>query len=369
MVNVPYNASTIEGGAQFINIDDLEQQAKALLPVGGYGYISSGAGDLWTLEQNVKAFDHKLIPLRVLQNVKNPDTKTKIFDTEIDVPIITAPMASHRLAHERGELVTSRGTANSGTIYTLGSYSSYDIDEVRESMGADAPFWFQFYMREDKDLNKAILDRVMSYGAKAIALTADATIGGNREMDQRTGFVFPFGQPIMEYHSKGNNDGSYEGYHQSKQDLSPEDVQFIAEYTGLPVFVKGVQTAEDAELSIQAGAGGIWVSNHGGRQLDAGVASFDALQEVAATVDKRVPVIFDSGIRRGTHVFKALASGADLVAIGRPLLYGAAAGGERGVEQVYEFFKMELEKTMQLAGAQTVEDIKNTKLRDYPWGK
>ena len=153
-------------------------------------------------------------------------------------------------------------------------------------------------------------------------------------------------------------------YKSSKQKLSPKDVEFIAAHSDLPVYVKGVQSEEDVYRSLESGAGGIWVSNHGGRQLDGGPAAFDSLQYVAEVVDKRVPIVFDSGVRRGQHVFKAIASGADLVAIGRPVIYGLSLGGSTGVRQVFDFFKTELEMVMQLAGTQTVEDIKKIKLRE-----
>ncbi len=142
----------------------------------------------------------------------------------------------------------------------------------------------------------------------------------------------------------------------------PEYVKRITDYTHLPVIVKGVQDSDDAEVAIQAGAQGIWVSNHGGRQLNGGPASFDVLEAIAKRVDKRVPIIFDSGIRRGSHVFKALVSGADVVALARPIIYGLALGGAQGVQSVVEHLNKEFRITMQLAGAQTVEDVKKAKL-------
>lgn len=146
--------------------------------------------------------------------------------------------------------------------------------------------------------------------------------------------------------------------------MTPEDIKKIKDLTNLPVIVKGIQSPEDAEVAISAGADGIWVSNHGGRQLDGGPASFEVLPKVAEVVNKRVPVIFDSGVRRGEHVFKALASGADLVAIGRPVIYGLNLGGAQGVTSVFDHLNKELSITMQLAGTRTVNEIKNTKLLD-----
>ena len=156
-------------------------------------------------------------------------------------------------------------------------------------------------------------------------------------------------------------------YKSAKQKLSPRDVEFIGSYSDLPVYVKGPQCREDVERSLDAGASGIWVTNHGGRKIDGGPTAFDSLQEVAETVDKRVPIVFDSGVRRGQHIFKALASGADLVAIGRPVIYGLALGGSVGVRQVFEHINDELKTVMQLSGTQTIEEVKHFKLRHNPY--
>ena len=222
-------------------------------------------------------------------------------------------------------------------------------------------------MSKDDGINRAILDQAKANGVKSIVLTADATVGGNREMDKRTGFVFPLGMPIVAAYQSGVGQNMDAVYGSAKQVLSPRDVEFIANYSGLPVFVKGVQCASDAHKAIESGAGGIWVSNHGGRQVDGGRPAFDSLKEVADAVNKQVPIVFDSGVRRGAHVFKAIAEGADLVAIGRPVIYSLALGGSQGVHQIFDFFKEELAKTMQLAGTQTIEDIKKATLSPYSW--
>lgn len=153
-------------------------------------------------------------------------------------------------------------------------------------------------------------------------------------------------------------------YAQSKQKISLEDIRFIKEHSQLPVFLKGVQSPEDALAAIGAGVDGIWVSNHGGRQLDGAPGSFETLEGIAEAVAGRVPIVFDSGVRRGEHIFKALASGADIVAIGRPVLFGLALGGWKGVQSVFEYFEKDLQRVMQLAGTQTIEDVKNARLFD-----
>ncbi|WP_122646845.1 alpha-hydroxy-acid oxidizing protein [Enterococcus mediterraneensis] len=359
-----YEASKAEGPIDFINVFDLEEAAKTVIPTGGYGYINSGAGDIFTYRENERAFNHKLIIPHVLKDVELPDTTTEFAGDKLTAPIIMAPVAAHGLANVAAEEASAKGVATFGTIYTASSYASRTLEEIRAAGGADAPQWFQFYMSKDDGINRDILDMAKRNGAKAIVLTADATVGGNRETDRRNGFTFPLAMPIVQAYQSGIGQTMDAVYGSSKQKLSPKDVEFIAKYSELPVYVKGVQSEEDVERALGSGANGIWVSNHGGRQLDGGPASFDSLQYVAEAVNGRAPIVFDSGVRRGQHIFKAIASGADLVAIGRPAIYGLALGGATGVIQVFEFFKRELEMVMQLAGAQTVEDIKKTKLRE-----
>lgn len=364
--NMVYNAPKSEGHVDFVNVSDLEEMAKRVIPEGGYGYISSGAGDLWTLNKNIESFNHKVIVPRVLRDIEFPDLSTELIGEKISLPVIMAPVASHGLANVQGEVASAKGVAESDTIYTVSSYANKPFTEISAAAKGGSQF-FQFYMSKDDGINREIMDEAKANGVKAIVLTSDATIGGNREMDKRTGFVFPLGMPIVQAYQSGVGQDMDAVYGSSKQKLSPRDVEFIAEYSELPVFVKGVQSAEDAHVSLESGAGGVWVTNHGGRQLDGARPAFDSLQEVADEVDKRVPVVFDSGIRRGVHAFKAIASGADVVAIGRPAIYGLALGGSQGVKQVFDFFRMELEKTMQLAGTKNVEEIKKATLKDYPW--
>lgn len=359
-----YQASTAEGAIDFINMEDLETAAKEIIPKGGYGYISSGAGDIFTYQENERAFNHKLIIPHVLRDVELSDTTTKFGDEQLTAPIIMAPVAAHGLANITAEKASAKGVARFGTIYTASSYASCTLEEIRTAGGMEAPQWFQFYMSKDDGINRDILEMAKRNGAKAIVLTADATVGGNRETDRRNGFTFPLAMPIVQAYQSGIGQTMDAVYGSSKQKLSPKDVEFIASHSDLPVYVKGIQSEEDVERSLSSGASGIWVSNHGGRQLDGGPAAFDSLQYVAEAVAGRAPIVFDSGVRRGQHVFKALASGADLVAIGRPVIYGLALGGGTGVQQVFEFFKKELEMVMQLAGTQTVTDIKQTRLRE-----
>ncbi|MCC8172581.1 MAG: lactate oxidase [Parabacteroides sp.] len=358
---VAYTTSTAEKPLQITDIYELEKVAEKLIPSGGWGYLHGGAGDEWTMRQNTKAFNHKTIIPRILANMDKPELQTSIFGTGLRLPVIMAPVAAQGLANEEAEEGTAKGVAAAGTIMAISSYAGKSIEEIAKA-GGGAPQWFQLYLSKDDGFNRYVLDQAKENGMKAVVLTADATVGGNREADIRNHFTFPLPMANLAKYGQGKGQSIADIYARALQKIAPADIEKVAAYTGLPVIVKGVQSPADAMLAIGAGAAGIYVSNHGGRQLDGGPASFDVLQPVAEAVDKRVPVIFDSGIRRGQHIFKALADGADIVAIGRPAIYGLAVGGWEGVKSVFDYFYRELEMVMQLAGTKTIEDIKNTHL-------
>lgn len=217
-------------------------------------------------------------------------------------------------------------------------------------------------MSKDDDFNFYLLDKAKACGVKAIILTADATVGGNREADVVNDFKFPLPMANLERFGQGRGQGIGEIYGNALQKMGPKAVEKVAAHSGLPVIVKGIQSPEDALLAMGAGAAAVYVSNHGGRQLDGGPASFSVLPAIARAVAGRVPIIFDSGIRRGQHVFKAIASGADVVAINRPVLYALALGGSKGVVSVFRHLHKELAMVMQLAGTRNVAEIKKALL-------
>lgn len=363
---VVYNAPSEIKEIRVINTYELEDEARKIVPKGGFDYMSGASGDEFTLRQNNEAWNKKGIIPRVLADVEHPDPSTSIFGIDIKVPFIMAPIAAHGLAHQTKEAGTARGVSEFGTIMSISAYSGASFNEIEEGLNG-SPRWFQIYMSKDDELNKNILDEAKADGATAIILTADSTLSGNRHRDERNQFVYPFGMPIVSRYltGSGKNMSLNNIYAQSKQKIAPRDVKFIAEYSGLPVFVKGIQSPEDALLAIGAGAAGIWVSNHGGRQLDGAPGSFATLEAISEAVAGRVPIVFDSGVRRGEHIFKALASGADIVALGRPVLYGLALGGWKGVYSVLEYFEKDLKRVMQLAGTQTIADVKKARLFDY----
>lgn len=364
MVN-GYEQSDREKHIKVVDLESLEAEAQKIIPTGAFGYISGGSEDEWTLRQNRKSFTHKQIYPRVLTDVEKPEISTNFMGIDLKTPIMMPPLAAQGLANSQSEKDTARAFAAAGGLMALSTYGSATIADFAKA-GNGAPQFFQLYMSKNDDFNKSLLDEAKRNGMKAIILTADSTLGGYREADVINNFQFPIPMANLEKLSQGAGKGQGIAaiYAAAAQKIGPDEIKKIADYTDLPVIVKGIQNPVDAELAIDAGAAAIYVSNHGGRQLNGGPGSFDVLPEIAAAVAKRVPIIFDSGIRHGSDVFKALATGADLVAIGRPFVYALALGGQLGVEDALAEINREFQIVMQLAGTQTIEDVKNTKLAD-----
>ena len=361
--NAEYQASNRDAEIVIYDIDDLEMVASEIIPQGGFDYIRGGAETEQTMMRNVTAFDDVDIIPRVLTGVVEPNISTRILGIDISLPVIAAPAAAHGLAHVSAEAGTAHGVAIAGTIMSVSTYASSTLEEIARA-GRGAPQWFQLYLSKDETFNRQIIKKAEELGYKAIILTVDAPVGGNRVADLRNNFKFPLELPNVAKKSiKTKGQGISKIFAASKNDLTPYDIIWLKSETKLPVIVKGIQHPDDAELAIWAGADAIWVSNHGGRQLDGAPGAFEMLPAIAARVNKRVPIIFDSGVRRGQHIFKAIASGADVVAIGRPVIYGLALGGWRGVVDVFDWLKKDLRRVMTLAGAQNIEEIKNIELR------
>ena len=358
-----YEQSDREEKIDILNLESLEERAEKIIPTGGFGYISGGSEDEWTLRQNRTAFQHRQIAPKALSGIEKPELNTEIFGIPLNTPVMMAPAAAQGLAHSQGEKDTARGLAAVGGLMAQSTYSSVSIADTAAA-GEGAPQFFQLYMSKDWNFNESLLDEAKKAHVKAIILTVDATVDVYREADIKNKFAFPLPMANLTKFSEGDGQGKgiEEIYASAAQNIRPEDVKRIADYTQLPVIVKGIQTPEDAIRAIDAGAAGIYVSNHGGRQLNGGPGSFDVLEDIATSVNKQVPIIFDSGVRRGSDVFKALASGADIVALGRPVIYGLALGGAKGVQSVFEHIDHELEIVMQLAGTKTIDDIKNNPL-------
>lgn len=346
-----------------INVDQLEEDAKRVIPEGAYYYIASGAENEWTWRNNTAAFNHYQIVPRALTDMEDPQLDTEFMGMKLKTPVMIAPIACHGIAHKDAEVATQKGAAAAGALFSSSTYANKSVEDMAAA-APDAPRFFQLYLSKDWNFNKMVFDAVKKAGYKAIMLTVDALVSGYREANLRTKFTYPVPLDFFNRYlgAKGEGQSVAQMYAASAQKIGPKDVARIKEESGLPVFIKGITCVEDAYKALGAGADGIYVTNHGGREIDGSPATIDALPDIAKAVNHRVPIIFDSGVRRGSHVFKALALGADLVVIGRPYLYGLALGGAKGVESVIEQYNKELKIDMQLTGCKTIDDVKKAKI-------
>jgi (S)-2-hydroxy-acid oxidase len=345
------------------NVTEYEAIAREKVPKMVYDYYASGAEDQWTLRENRNAFSRILFRPRILVDVSHIDITTTVLGFKISTPIMIAPTAMQKMAHPEGELATARAAAAAGTIMTLSSWATCSVDEVA-STGPGIRF-FQLYVFKDRNVVQQVVKRAEKAGFKAIALTVDTPRLGRRESDIKNRFALPSNLTLKNYEGLDlgtidrTDDSGLATYvaEQVDQSLNWEDVKWLRTITKLPILVKGVLTAEDASLAVQAGAAGIIVSNHGARQLDYVPASIVALEEVVKAAQGRVPVFLDGGIRRGTDVFKALALGASGVFIGRPVVFALAADGEDGVRKVLQMLNDEFELAMALSGCRSLNEI------------
>ncbi|WP_225813043.1 lactate oxidase [Photorhabdus antumapuensis] len=350
-----YKTNSAEKSLDIINLYDLEEEARKLIPAPQFGYISGGSGDEWTLRENTRAFDDFQIIPRYLAGVKEPDTTTELFGSKVDMPIFIPPMAAHGLAHMTAELGTARGAAAAGALFTAQTLSNSSLEEIAKV--SNGPKWFQIYFTKDMGINRELIRRAKAMGATAIVFTVDLEWSGNRETDKRNKFVFPRSLPFPNIPGVPVGAALSEITTLFKRDLDFNDLEFLAKESGLPIIVKGIQSAENAKECVDHGAAAIQVSNHGGRQLDTVPAAIASLPSIVEAVGSKIPVYLDGGIRRGTHVFKALALGAKAVAIGRPILYALALGGAPGVTSILNLLKDELKLSMKLAGCAAIKDI------------
>jgi 4-hydroxymandelate oxidase len=348
----------------FLNLHEAEAQARACLPAQTYDYYAGGANDEITLDANRRAFDELAIRYRVLVDVSRRELGLKLFGRAVTAPIVVAPMAFQQLAHPDGELATARAAAAAGIPMTVSTFATLSLEEVRAA--ADGPLWFQLYVHKDRGITRGLIARVVAAGYDALVLTVDVPEIGRRERDERNGFrlspdlrVANF-LPAMSDPLQAEADGSgLANFVQGMRDASLgwKDLEWIRERSGLPLVIKGLVRADDARRAVDHGASGVVVSNHGGRQLDTAIASLKALPEVAEAVGEQTLVMMDGGIRRGTDIIKALALGAHAVMVGRPVLWGLAAGGEAGARRVLELLHNELDLAMGLCGTPRLADI------------
>jgi isopentenyl diphosphate isomerase/L-lactate dehydrogenase-like FMN-dependent dehydrogenase len=334
-----------------LNVADFERAAEERLDPGAWGYYAGGAGDEMTLRENVAAFGRWVLRPRVLVDVSAPTTETTVLGQTVSMPLLVAPTAFQRVAHPDGELATARAAAAAGTVMMLSTLATATPAEVATAGG---PRWFQLYVFRDEGVTRSLVDQARESGFGALVLTVDTPVVGRRERDFRTGFTV--GHTVAALGSGGVT--PLEAFSLMSAAVTWKDVEALASMSQLPVVVKGLVTAEDARLACEHGADAIVVSNHGGRQLDGVSATLEALPEVAEAVGGRIEVYLDGGVRRGADVLRALALGARAVLVGRPILWGLAAGGQDGVARVLELLRAEIELALQLLGCASPADVR-----------
>lgn len=350
--------------ADAVNVFDFEAIARERLGAPAWDYYASGADDEVTLRENRAAYERMRLHYRVMVDVSRRDTSTAVLGHRISMPLMIAPSAFQRLAHPDGELATARAAGDAGTIMILSTLSNTKVENVVAA--ATGPVWFQLYIYKDRAATRGLVERVEAAGAEALVLTVDAPLLGKRERDVRNRFTLPAGLSIenmlpagLDSMPAGVEDSGLAAYFASLLDpaLTWDDVDWLRSITKLPVLVKGIIRSDDALRAVDHGASGIVVSNHGGRQLDTSPPTIEVLQEIAAAVGGRAEVLVDGGVRRGTDVIKAVALGAKAVLIGRPVLWGLAAGGREGLSSLLELLQQEIDLAMALCGCPTMADV------------
>ncbi len=366
------------------NIMDFRRIARRRLPVPEFNYIDGGADDEWTLARNTAAFDdYELLPSQ-LSDVSKIDIRSTLFGEAVDWPVMIAPTGASKLFHGAGELAVANAAAKHGMVYSLSTLGTATIEDVAAS--GDGPKMFQIYVLKDRTLTKDFVDRCKEQKYTALCLTVDTPLAGNRERDLVYGFSAP---PKFKWRSAvsfamhpgwlyraivrkdldlvnvtsskvvSKFDSGVVEYVNSQFDrsLTWKDVEWLAGQWDGPLVIKGIQTVEDCRKAANSGATAVMVSNHGGRQLESTPAPVDCISAVADALHDRLEIICDGGIRRGTHIVKALALGANACSIGRGYLYPLAAGGQAGVERGLELLKTEVERTMALLGCNSLENL------------
>ena len=347
----------------FLNLADVEAAAADRLDTPVLDYYRGGANDEITLRGNRLAFERLALRPRVLRDVAERSLATTVLGADVSCPILIAPTALQRLAHPDGELATARAAGRLGTIMTVSTLATASAEEIRAAVRSR--MWFQLYVHQDRGFTRDLVQRVSGLGYEALVLTVDTPVLGRRERDVRNRFSLPPNVVIANLIPEGQEtlpslEGSGLEAHAAQvidPALSWRDVSWLAATAKLPIILKGVVRGDDAAQAADEGVAAVIVSNHGGRQLDTAIPTITALPEVVEAVAGRVEVYLDGGVRRGTDVLKALALGARAVLLGRPVLWGLAAGGEEGVVRVMEILRDELDLAMALCGSRTIGEI------------
>lgn len=354
-----------------VSFDEWESRAKSLLAAAPFGYVHGAAGAGDTNRSNVEAFQKYRIRPRVCCDITERDMSISLFGAKLPFPVLFAPIGVNTILHPEGELAPARAAVKLGVPYILSNVSSIPMETVAEAMG-NGVRWFQLYPPKNHELTRSFLRRAEATGYSAIVVTVDSTLLGWRETDLRNAYLpFLSGQGMGNYFTdpvfcsllKEPPDQNKEEAVKLALDegnntcFTWKELDFIREHTRLPVLIKGITHPDDAVMAVEHGVDGIIVSNHGGRQLDGAVATLDSLPSICESVQGKVPVLMDSGIRRGADILKAIALGADAVLIGRPYAYALAVAGETGVQEAMEHLIAETELQLAISGRSSIRDV------------
>ncbi len=372
------------------NFDDFRKLAKKKLPSPIFHYIDGGSDDETTLRRNTESFNNCDLVPNVLTDVSKVDLSTTVLGQKIDFPLFLAATAMHRLYHHEGERATARAAEKMGTMFGISTMATTSIEEIGKL--TKGPKLFQLYIHKDRGLTDNLIERCKQSGFNSMCLTVDTVVAGNRERDHRTGFSTPprltLGSllsfalhpgwtlnnllhkkfelaNISHMTDKGSKiDKSVMDYINEQFDpsMSWKDAEYCVKKWGGPFALKGVMSVEDAKRAIDIGCSAVMISNHGGRQLDGSRAPFDQLTDIVDAVGDKIEVILDGGVRRGTHVLKALALGAKACSFGKGYLFALAAGGQRGIESILQKMHDEIKRDMILMGCKSVKDLNRSKI-------
>ena len=372
------------------NFEDFRKLAKKNLPAPIFHYIDGGSDDETTLKRNTESFSKCDLVPNILASVGQPDLSTKVLGQKIDMPLFLSPVAMQRLFHHEGDKASARAAEKFGTFYSMSTMANSTIEEISNISGG--PKMFQIYIHKIKGLTDNLIDRCKSSGFNAMCLTVDTVVAGNRERDHRWGFTTPpkltlksilgfMMRPkwtfnylthekfqlanVTNFTKKGSSiaKGVME-YINEQYDpaMSWKDAEYCIKRWGGPFAIKGVMSVEDAKRAIDIGASAILLSNHGGRQLDGSRSPFDQLPAIVDAVGGKLEIILDGGVRRGTHVLKALSLGATACSFGKGFLFGLGAGGQHGVEHILQRMKDEIIRDMILLGCKNIKELNKSKI-------
>jgi 4-hydroxymandelate oxidase len=331
------------GVAEPASVPMFAERAKEVLPVPAWEFYDSGCADDITVRWNREALQHLRLESRVMVDVAKIDTRMTLFGHDMPHPILLAPTAAHQLAHPDGEVATARGANTAQATMILSSNANKPVEDV--AAATTHPLWFQLYVSPDLEARKAVIARAEAAGCKALCITCDQPVIYTRDRVSRQGGAIQT-QPTPNAGLGGRT-----------RSMTWSDVEWFRSVTKMKIVLKGILHPDDAEQAVKAGADAIIVSNHGGRALDGVAPTIDALPRVADRVAKRIPVLMDGGIRRGSDIVRAFARGANAVMIGRPYLYGLAVNGADGVARIVQILRNEMEATMALTGRTSLAAI------------